>query len=57
MQTILIIFTNILVLISCTSCSFIQERFGLKPQPNQHQENEQTEQPKQEPIPVNPQHS
>ena len=55
LKATLITFACFVVLISCNSCSFIQQHFGSK----QKQENEQIEEtkPTSEPIPVNPQHS
>ena len=52
-----IIFT-ILILSICQGCSFIQEKFGNRQNPqNTNQEENQDQQRPSEPIPVNPQHS
>ena len=45
----------ILISAGCQGCSFIQEKFGSKPQ--QNQEENQGEQRESKPIPVDPQHS
>ncbi len=48
----------ILICVCCQGCSFIQSKFGNKQNNNlQNQQENQNQEKKSEPIPINPQHS